>query len=261
MSVRIQNLSFSYGAAETLSGVSFEAREGELTAVLGPNGAGKTTLFRCILGFLPDYTGSVTVDGDEAKRLPARELARRLAYIPQGHGQNFGYTVLDMVLMGTAHALPLFSMPGADEKKRALASLERLGIAHLRDKNIGKISGGEQQLVLMARALAQQSGTLVMDEPASALDFGNQDKLMSLARSLAREGHAVILSTHNPQHALFYADKAVALRNGRVIACGAPRDCLDETLLQTLYGVRVSLADTPSGPVIVPEMPETEEKE
>ena len=252
MSLSVRDLRFAYGDHEVLSGISFTLEKGELMTVLGPNGTGKTTLFKCILGFMPHYGGSLLIDGEEARGLPPRTLAKRIAYIPQNHQQTFGYSVLDMVLMGMAHSLSLFSLPGEKQKKEAYEALDRLGIAHLAEKNIGHISGGEQQLVLIARALAQKAQLLIMDEPTAALDYGNQDRVMQLVKGLSRDGFSILLSTHNPQHALWYADRALALKDGKVLADGKPRDVVTAELLHMLYGMNAILLDTPGGKMIIP---------
>lgn len=253
MSIVAEHVRFAYGRHEVLSDVSFTADGGRLLAVLGPNGVGKTTLFRCILGLQRQYRGSILVDGVEARRLPARQLARRIAYIPQAQTQAFAYTALSMVLMGTTHASPTLSMPGKRETDVAMAALERLGIARLADESFARLSGGERQLVLIARALAQRAGILLMDEPTASLDYGNQAHALSIARELADDGYAVVLSTHNPQHALWYADRALALSGGRVAAFGPPRDVLSAPMIESLYHVRVSMLETEAGLFIAPD--------
>lgn len=252
MSISIEQLQFAYRARPVLQGVSFSAENGCLLAVLGPNGAGKTTLFRCILGLLSRYRGRILVDGMDARALSARELARRVAYIPQVHGQAFSYSVLEMVLMGMTYGISPLAAPKEKEAAAARAALARLGIEHLARVPFSQLSGGEQQLVLIARALAQAARTLVMDEPTASLDYGNQARVLEHARTLAREGYAVVLSTHNPQHALTYADAALALLDGRVAAYGPPAEVLDAALLYRLYGVRVEFLKTESGMLIVP---------
>lgn len=252
MSITVRDLCFSYGTRNVLTDVGFTAENSTLIAVLGPNGVGKTTLFRCILGLQRHYDGFISVDGDDAKRLSAKELAHRIAYIPQIHAQTFGYTVLDMVLMGTSHAVSSLALPGKRETETAMAALDRLGIASLAEKNFTHLSGGEQQLVLIARALAQQAKTLLMDEPTASLDYGNQAHVLNIVRGLADEGYTVILSTHNPQHALWYADTALALSAGRVAAFGAPSDVMDAALIERLYHLRVELIETAAGPLIAP---------
>jgi len=250
--LEVRNLSFSYGEHEVLRDISFSLDKGEFLSVLGPNGVGKSTLFRCILGRLDGYTGSITSGGDDLKAMPRREAARRMAYIPQIHRPTFSYTVLDTVLMGTARQLSPFAQPGKAQVDRAMAALERVGAAHLYQRDFTRLSGGEQQLVLLARALAQQAEILVMDEPTSALDYGNQLRVLKLVRELAGEGYGVLLSTHNPQHALTFATRTLALCGGRVAALGNPEDVLTPELMKTLYGVDVVFAETAAGRVLVP---------
>lgn len=254
MSISVQNVCFSYGANRVLSDVSFSAQTGQLMAVLGPNGVGKTTLFRCILGLLPAYTGTIQADGEDLRNFSARTLARRLAYIPQTHGQAFNYSVLEMVLMGTAHGVAPLSVPKQKEMNTAIAALAQVGIGHLASRSYARLSGGEQQLVLIARALAQQSKTLLMDEPTANLDYGNQTRVLETVRQLAADGYTILLSTHNPQHALWYADCALALRDGRVAALGDPRDVIDAALISGLYGIDVLFTQTKSGPLIIPSV-------
>ncbi|MBE5799728.1 MAG: ABC transporter ATP-binding protein [Clostridiales bacterium] len=254
MNLEIHNLSFAYGNHPVLEDVSFGLDKGDFLSVLGPNGVGKSTLFRCILGRLNDYSGSITSDGDDLRTLPRREAARRLAYIPQIHTPTFSYTVLDTVLMGTARQLSPFAQPGRAQSEKAMQALERVGAAHLAQRDFTRLSGGEQQLVLVARAIAQQADILIMDEPTSALDYGNQLRVLQLVRELAGEGYGVLLSTHNPQHALTFATRTLALCGGRVAALGRPEDVLTPELVSQLYGVDVMFAETPAGRVLVPMM-------
>ncbi len=252
MSIEVCDLSFAYCTRDVLKHVSFSACSGELLAILGPNGVGKTTLFRCILGLQRRYGGSILIDGADAHTLTPRELAHRVAYIPQTHGQTFSYTVLDMVLMGTTHMVSSMSVPKRREMDAAHAALERMGVSHLSGKNFSHLSGGEQQLVLIARALAQQTHTLLMDEPTSSLDYGNQALVLQQVRALADEGYTVLISTHNPQHAIWYADSALALLDGEAAAIGKPTQILDKSLIQKLYGVEVNLVETEHGPLLSP---------
>ena len=252
MSILVENLRFGYTSKEILRGVSLSSENGQLMAVLGPNGVGKTTLFRCILGLERRYSGRILIDGDDAAGLPEKERAGRIAFIPQIRPQVFGYTVMDMVLMGTSHGLSRFSVPGEKEKKAAKEALERMEIGYLAQNEFVKISGGEQQLVLIARALAQNSKTLLMDEPTSALDYGNQSRVMRSVRNLADQGYCVVLSTHNPQHAVWFADRAVALFDGIVAADGPPEEIMTQELISRLYRLEVSVIDTPEGKLISP---------
>ncbi len=254
MILSVQNLTFSYGAHPVLQNVNFDVEKGEFLSLLGPNGVGKSTLFRCMLGTLTDYQGSVLVEGQEIRTLSQPERARRIAYIPQIHRPTFGYTVLDTVLMGTTRQLSPFAPPRQAQVEIALDALGRVGVSELSDRNFAHLSGGEQQLVLIARALAQQSDILVMDEPTSALDYGNQLRVLQQVRGLSRAGYTVLLSTHNPQHALTFADRVLALHEGAVAAHGPAREVLTPALVRQLYRVETTLADTPGGSVLVPLM-------
>ena len=254
MILSIQNLTFSYGIRPVLQNVNFDVEKGEFLSLLGPNGVGKSTLFRCMLGTLTGYQGRVLVEGREICTLSQPERARRIAYIPQIHRPTFGYTVLDTVLMGTTRTLSPLAPPKQAQVGMALDALNRVGVSDLSERNFAHLSGGEQQLVLIARALAQQSDILVMDEPTSALDYGNQLRVLQQVRTLSREGYTVLLSTHNPQHALTFADRVLALHGGTVAAHGPAREVLIPELIRRLYRVGTTLEDTPGGPVIVPMM-------
>ena len=245
--LEVEHLCFSYGKREVLRGVDLRAEPGELVFVLGANGAGKTTLFRCILGLLPGYQGCVRVDGCDVSSLAPRALAKKIAYIPQTSHMIFPYTALELVLMGTNHRLGLFSAPGRRERAIAMEALEELGIADYAHRSFAELSGGEQQLVLAARALAQQARLLLMDEPTSALDFGNQVRVLERVSALTLRGYTVLLSCHNPQHAMLYAQRVVALHDGLVAADGPPDQALDEALMRKLYGVPARFVRTGHG--------------
>ena len=254
MSLLVENLSFAYDKHPVLRDVNFTVEKGEFISVLGPNGVGKSTLFRCILGALAEFSGTISIDGQEIRTLSHRQRARRIAYIPQTHRPTFGYTVLDTALMGTTRQLSPFQQPKLEQIDIAHEALRRMGIDHLSERNFGQLSGGEQQLVLIARAIAQQSDILVMDEPTSALDYGNQLRVLQQVRDLSREGYTVLLSTHNPQHALTFADRVLALHDGTVAAHGTAKDVLTPELMRKLYGIDVAFTDTQGGSVIVPLM-------
>lgn len=241
MSLSVENLSFSYGCAEVLRDISFSAAGGELLSVLGCNGAGKSTLFKCILGLLGGYSGRILADGRDIKTLSMRQLASKTAYIPQLHYPSFNYSVFDMVLMGTAHRVSPMASPGEAERKRTRGALEQLGIEGLSERGYNHLSGGEQQLVLIARALAQEARTLILDEPTASLDFGNRIRVLEKIRELASGGYTVIQSTHDPENAFMYSDRVLAIKSGRVIAGGTPCEILTSDLMRELYGVEVEV--------------------
>ena len=245
MSLTVENLSFSYEKHEVLHEISFTAQAGELLAILGPNGVGKTTLFKCVMGLERRYAGKILADEVDLSALSPRERAHRVVAIPQAHPLSFRYSAFDMVLMGTSHSLSPFAVPGEKEREMARAAMARVHIEHLAERPFDQLSGGEQQLVFIARALAQQAKILLMDEPTSSLDYGNRLLVLGVARDL--------LSTHDPQHALWFADRALALKDGRVLALGTPEEVVTEKTLQGLYGRRIGLVRTPQGTVLVPE--------
>ena len=239
MSIEVRDLRFGYGSGEVLRGVSFTAPTGQLTSVLGPNGVGKSTLFRCLLGLLKGYGGSITIDGEDTRRLSARRLAKKVAYIPQSHYPSFNYSVFNMVLMGTTSQVSLMSSPGEKQRQAAEEALERVGVGHLRDKGYTNISGGERQLVLIARALVQDAKVLILDEPTANLDYGNQIRVMEQLRELNSQGYTVVQSTHNPEQAFLFSHNVVAMQEGKVLAAGAPSQVVTEELMEKLYGADI----------------------
>ena len=241
MSIETKDIRFAYGEHEVLRGVSFEAEPGQLVALLGPNGVGKSTLFKCMLGLLRNYSGDTVINGKSVKKMPAAELAREVAYIPQWHYPSFNFSVIDMVLMGTTSQIARSSVPGREQIETAEQALEKMNIFHLRDKGYTQISGGEQQLVLVSRALAQKAKILIMDEPSSNLDFGNQFRIMKQIKDLAADGYTVIESLHNPDQAYMYADRLIAMKGGMIIADGKPSETMDAALIEKLYGVEVKV--------------------
>lgn len=241
MQLEIDRLSFSFRDTPVLHEVSFSADAGNLVAVLGPNGTGKTTLFRCILRFLTKYDGTVRFDGADTAALSRRRMAEFAAYIPQSAEPIYDYTVLDTVLMGRTGSLSPLHAPSKADEAAAWEALEQLGITHLARRGICRVSGGERQLALIARALVQNARLLLMDEPTANLDYGNQQRVLSKIRSLADAGYTILLSTHNPEHALHYATHILALHNGSVLAAGPTESSLTPTLIETLYGLAVSL--------------------
>lgn len=247
MKIDVVGLSFAYKHHPVLRSVGFSACSGELIAVLGPNGAGKSTLFRCILGFLKNYDGLISIDDIDTRSLSRREMAKRIAYIPQSSYPAFNYTVLDTVLMGLTPEINIMSSPGKEHILRATQAIEGLGIGHLCDRGFSEISGGERQLALIARALVQSSDILIMDEPTANLDYGNQCHVMKKISELSTQGYIVILSTHNPEHAFLYVDRAIILNDGRLIADGDPDIVLTEQLIRDVYGVGTLLYDIEVG--------------
>ena len=241
MGIEVKNLSFSYGDRPVLHDISFSVGRGEFLSILGPNGVGKSTLFRCVLGLLSGYGGQVLVDGIDARSFSARESARHIAYIPQSSRSIFNYSVFDIVLMGRTSGLSTFRCPGKKDREICRWALEKVGIARLHDRCFHRLSGGEQQLVLIARALVQKAPVLMLDEPTANLDFGNQIRVLEQARSLAREGYTVIQTTHQPEQSYLFSDRILALQEGRVLTEGTPQEVLTRETLHALYGLDVDV--------------------
>jgi iron complex transport system ATP-binding protein len=236
--------------------VSFALAPGEVLCVLGPNGSGKTTLFRTVLGLLARQGGEISIGGASLDELTRTQIARRVGYVPQGHSAYFAFTLREFVLMGRTSHLGAFSSPGGRDLDAAERALESLGIAELAGHPITDVSGGERQLALIARALAQEPRLLVMDEPTASLDFGNQVRVMERIAALARSGIAILFSSHNPDHALLVAGRALLLGAGRALALGEPRAVIRPEALEQLYGVKVDVVGLPGGRhACVPALP------
>src|SRR5215472_1523174 len=228
--------------------LSIALATGEVLALLGPNGCGKTTLLKTLLGLLVPRSGEVRLNDRPLSDYSSRARARLIAYVPQSHIATFAFDVETIVLMGrTAHG-NIFSRASAADRAIAAQMLERLGIAHLRDRPYTMISGGERQLVLLARAMAQEPRFVILDEPTANLDFGNQGKVMREIRALAGAGHGILFTTHDPNHALRAADRAYLLRAGERVAEGTVGTVLTRERLEDLYGAPVEkLTDAATG--------------
>jgi iron complex transport system ATP-binding protein len=248
MTIVAQNLSIGYPGRLVGEHLSIRVNEGEVLALLGPNGGGKTTLLKTLLGLLPPRAGAVTLSGQDLRAISHRERARMIGYVPQVHTGTFAFTVETVVMMGrTAHG-SLLARPSAHDLDVTRRALERFGIGGLAHRPYTEISGGERQLVLLARALAQEPRFIVLDEPTASLDFGNQGKVMREIRALAESGLGVLFTTHDPNHALRAAQRAYLLRNGECLAEGPVAEVLTGEVLEALYRAPVQrLQDSASG--------------
>ncbi|BBB89805.1 putative ABC transporter ATP-binding protein [Methylomusa anaerophila] len=245
MILEIDDITCGYGSKPVISGVSFEIKSGEFLCLLGPNGAGKTTLFKTILRLLKLQSGRISLDGENIENWSRRRFAARVGYVPQAHTPPFPFKVVDVVAMGRAAHLSMFGSPTCIDLEIAEQALDTLAISYLRNSIYTEISGGERQLVLIARALAQQPEILIMDEPTSNLDFGNQIRVLEYIKKLVNEsGIGVIMTTHYPNHALFYASKVMALGRDGIFSIGLPGQVITEDYLRQTYGVSVQIIES-----------------
>ncbi len=241
--VAFRGVTFGYqpGGVAVLSELDWTLREGSITSILGPNGAGKTTLLFLAMGWLKPWAGSITLGGRPLPSYSRRALGRQIALIPQSEHIPFEYSVLEYVLLGRAPYLPALGMPSAEDERIAYQALERVGIAHLYSHCVLKLSGGERQLVLAARALAQQPRLLLLDEPTSHLDLSNKVRLAQILRGLAEGGATILMTTHDPDLALAVSDETVLMERGRVVVSGPTRAVATGENLTRIYRVPVRI--------------------
>lgn len=238
--LEVQNIAIGYGAKKIGQNISFTVYNGETLCLLGPNGSGKSTLFKSVLGLIPLLAGQVQLQGQAMAQYSRRQIAQKIAYVPQATAGSFAFKVLEMVTMGRSAHIALFAAPSRTDQDIAIQCLEQLGIAHLASRIYTELSGGEQQLVLLARALAQQPKLLVLDEPTASLDFGNQIRVLDQIRVLRNQGLAIFLCTHQPEHAHRIADKVLLFKKGQLMAAGSTVDTLSVLALSQLYELPVA---------------------
>ena len=241
MKLEVVHLTCGYQNIIINNNISFSIESGEIICLLGPNGVGKTTLFKGLLGLVDVISGNVLVDGENIRNWDNRRLARTIAYVPQAHTPPFAFLVLDVVIMGRNAHMNSFSSPTDEDVKIADETLKRLGITHLRNRIYTEISGGERQMVLIARALVQQPAFLVMDEPTANLDYGNQVRVLSQIKELASSGIGIIMTSHSPDHAFLCSTKVALFLKDRTLLIGSPNEIVTEKNLQQAYGVEINI--------------------
>jgi len=242
--LEVKNLRFRHKRSlrEVLKGITFGAQKGEITTILGPNGAGKSTLFKCITGLWGPYEGEIRVEGKRVEGLSFDKRAKIFAIVPQDHEPPFPYTVFEVVLMGRASYVGILSTPSKEDYQKAEEALELVGISHLKELPYTKISGGERQLTLIARALAQDAPVLILDEPTSHLDFKNQFQILSKIKEIVKEKNLTsIITLHDPNLASIFSDKVVVIKEGRLVNNGEPREIINEKVLKEVYGIEVEV--------------------
>lgn len=255
--LEIKGLHFRHStmAEDIINGIEFQANTREITTILGPNGSGKTTVFKCIAGLWKPQRGEILFGNKNISNLPYEKRAKMLAIVPQEHEPPFPYSVLDAVLMGRVSHVGVFSSPSKHDYFKAEEAIETVGVTHLKERAYTKISGGERQLVLIARALAQESSILLLDEPTSHLDFRNKVLVLKKVREIAKEkGLTVLMTLHDPNLAMLFSDKVVMINEGHIVSSGAPQRVISEESLRMLYGIDVSVINWNGTRVICPRI-------
>lgn len=253
LSLRGVEFSYPNGRSRVLQDISFDVYPGTVNAILGPNGAGKSTLLHLILGLYAPQRGEIYLAGRPLRSYPRQSLSRRIGLVPQRENIPFNYTVLDYVLLGRTPHLGFLQMPRAEDIRAAWAALERLGIASLAHRHVTNLSGGEHQLVLIARAIAQETPILLLDEPTAHLDLGNQQRILTLLSDLAVQGITILFTTHDPDAALAIADRFILLRGGRILHQGPAAELTAERLTQT-YGTPLQMFSVDGRKVVLLEI-------
>lgn len=252
MNLSLVDGTVGYGNEPVLSGANVSIGSGEIVCLLGPNGVGKSTLFRSMMRLQPLLAGSLILDGENAEHISRARFARSVGHVPQSHDVPFSFDVIDVVLMGRTARLSSFGAPATKDYRLAEQALERLGIAHLAKRSYAQLSGGQRQMVLIARAIAQETDLILMDEPSSSLDYANQARLLEIALTLVSQGIGVFMTTHNPDHAfLCHAHTILAMPDG-TLAQGSADTLLTEENLTKVYGLPIALANahTPDGALV-----------
>lgn len=240
--LEVENAAFSYNRKRPVfHDISFAVAQGEILSILGRNGIGKSTLIKCILNLMPLQKGRVRLSGKNISSLKLMDMASMVGYVPQMSQVVFPFSVSEFVLMGRAPYISMFKTPGRADSRMTARTLEKVGISHLAHKSIGDISGGERQMVMIARAINQSPRLLILDEPTSHLDVANQIKVLSIIEMLSNEGISVIMTTHFPDHGFLLSQRIAVMQHGRFIAVGNAGEVLTPRILFEAYGVDIDV--------------------
>lgn len=250
--LEIKNLNFYYGDNHILKNISFSAESGCLWGLMVPNGSGKTTFFKCILGLLKYAGGQIKINDIDYKKLNTPKLAKLISYVPQEHKPPFPFTVREIVLMGRSPYMNgVFGLKDIDYDI-ADKAMEQIGILDIAHKPVTALSGGQRQLTLIARAIAQDTPIMILDEPTSALDFNNQIHIWKILKNISSQGKLIIACSHDPNHILWFTDNTIAIKNGEIAALGNTKEIITKSLLQEIYGSEYYIANVDNKNIICP---------
>ena len=245
-SFKVHNVGYRYpdtSSQTVFSGINIQLEKGEIFCLLGANGSGKSTLLKCIVNLLSDFDGDILIEDEPVKSMSPKAVASKIGYVPQSLVSAFPFSVEDIVVMGRASKIGLISTPSGRDRKKALEAMDRIRISHLAGRTCNRLSGGEWQMVLIARALTQSPDILILDEPTSHLDIGNQVRILEVASHLSSQGITIIMASHFPDHAFLHADQVGILKDGLMQIKGPPNDVLTDAVLSDTYGVNIGVID------------------
>ena len=242
MTLLVENLSYHYDDGRNIfKNVTLQVSQGDILVILGSNGVGKSTLLNCVANHLTPQQGKVTIEGKNVRDMSAVELAQKAAYVAQFHNPIFAYSVRDVVLLGRSAYMNALKGPSHEDVEISNHTMEQMGIIHLAEKPYTNISGGERQLVMFAQAIVQSPSYLILDEPTSHLDFGNQIKCLEIIENMAQNGFGVLMTSHFPDHSLMFDHNVAILHNGRTIDCGSAANIITKGNMEKMYGIKVEI--------------------
>lgn len=253
MRLEVNSISFQYSSEKTIfRDLSFSYETPGILCILGSNGTGKSTLLKCLLHQNQVQKGTILIDGKNVGKYRPRELARKVAYLPQSHVPSFAFPVIDVVMMGRTSRIGYFASPGKEDRAIAMSKLEYLRIGHLAEKPYIALSGGERQMVMIASALAQEPELIILDEPTSHLDFGNQFRFVKLVEQLQELGIGVLMTTHFPDHALYLDCDTIILHNSSILASGNAHDVITDANMSEIYRIDTRVVTIEGREICVP---------